>query len=685
MAAVNSSTLFTRKRVVEDQAVADLSYQSDQGLLKQFWRFREYARTELRPLVVGVLMRFGEFASDLLSPWPMALVIDSMVKHRDPAGPLGWAARTLFGSSLLGLLVVAAFATLVITMSSGAFDYLGDRVLNSAGERITNRIRSAVFAHMQRLPMSYHDRQSVGELTSRIATDTGRIEDGMVGLFATLIPGVISLVGYTIVLLSVNWRLGLIALIAAPLLFITASRYTKLTRKSARRRRAAEGRLSGFVAESLQGIRTVQAFGRQDLHDQRFAASNEQVLSAGLRAVELRARFTPLMEVVAACGTATLLFVGGYGVINSWWSIAVLVVVAAYLRDMLKPMKNLSGLALTFTQGAASAERIAAIFDQKRPGTDDDTGLPDTTDGSIELHDVGLDYGRGPVLSNLNLRISPQERIALLGHNGAGKSTLLSLISGLYPPTSGAVLLNGVSLADAPDSWRRRQVAVVLQDTFLFSGTIADNIRYGRPDADDHEVEHAAKAALVTEFTDRLDDGLNTELADGGIGLSGGQRQRVGIARALLTDAPIVLLDEPTTGLDVNAEELVVQALQILVTHRTVVMTTHRPALTRLATRVVHLSRGTVTDTPSVDMDVSHLAESVDAPTVHVATQPPTVHQPVDAPTVRVSPVRLPGPRPVRGHHRIGNFAHGPGSRPASPSPVRHRPRRQPTGHRQSQ
>ncbi|HEY1968119.1 MAG TPA: ABC transporter ATP-binding protein [Pseudonocardia sp.] len=594
------STLFTARPTAADQVEADLSTRRDIGLLGQFWRFRAYGRHEVRSLIGGVLLRAGEFGSDLISPWPLALIVDSMVRHTDPAGPLGRVARSLFGTSPLGLLAVAAPATLLITISSGMFDYLGDRVLNSSGERITSKIRSDVFAHLQRLPMSYHDRQAVGELTSRIATDTGRIEDGMVGVFATLIPGVISLTGYTLVLLSVNWRLGLIALLAAPLLFVTASRQTRLTRTSARRRRAAEGRLCGFVAESLQGIRTVQAFGRQDLHDQRFSTSNDQVLSAGLRAVELRARFTPLLEIVAAVGTATLLFVGGYGVLQLWWSIGVLIVVTAYLREMLKPMKNLSGLALTLTQGAASAERIAAIFDQDRPTPRLPATPPPAISGHIQLQQVTLDYGRGPVLHGISLDIRPGERVALLGHNGAGKSTLLSLISGLYTPTLGQVLINGISLADAPDWWRRRQVAVVPQDTFLFSGTIADNIRYGRPDASDDQVEAAAKAALVTQFTDRLDDSLNTRLTDGGTGLSGGQRQRVGIARALLTDAPIVLLDEPTTGLDVNAEELVLQALHTLIAHRTVIMTTHRPALTRLATRVVHLSRGAITNISSV-------------------------------------------------------------------------------------
>ncbi|MDT7665096.1 MAG: ATP-binding cassette, subfamily bacterial [Pseudonocardiales bacterium] len=565
----------------------------DIGLLRQLWGFRAYGRAELRALLLGVGMRFGELVADLATPWPLALVIDNLFKGKQIDGKLG-AVAYLFGPSGVGVLAVASLSVLVITSLSGVFDYLGDRILNSAGERITSAIRSDLFGHLQRLPMRYHDRHAVGELMSRIGGDTARIEDSLVGLFSTLIPGVVSLTGFSVVLLSVNWRLGLIALCAAPLVFFTASRYSRLTRTSARRRRAAEGLMTGFVAESLQGIRTIHVFGRQDLHDDRFGAENNAVLETGLRAVELRARFTPLLETVAALGAAALLFVGGYGVIAGWWTIGVLVVVTSYLRDMLSPMRSLSKLSLTFTQGAASAERVTAILAQERPVKETDQPLPDRVAGSIQLRRVVLDYGRGPVLNNLDLAIRPGERIALLGHNGAGKSTVLAVISGLYAPSGGDVLLDGVPLSQAPESWLHSQIAILLQDTFLFSGTLTDNIRFGRPDASDAEIARVADAALVTEFTAKLPNGLDTEVSAGGVGLSGGQRQRVGIARALLLDAPVVLLDEPTTGLDAHAEELVVRALTRLVHGRTVVMTTHQPALTRLATRTVHLHQGTI-------------------------------------------------------------------------------------------
>jgi ATP-binding cassette subfamily B protein/subfamily B ATP-binding cassette protein MsbA len=383
---------------------------------------------------------------------------------------------------------------------------------------------------------------------------------------------------------------------------------------NSRRQRAAVGELTGFVTESLQGIRTVHAFGSQDLEDRRFGSTNNRVLSIGLRGVDLSARFTPALESVAAVGTAVLLFVGGYGVLQSWWSVGLLVVVTSYLQNILKPMKQLAKLLPSFTQGAASAERVAAILDQPRAHVGSPEGLPARVNGEIELRGVGLDYGRGPVLNGLDLTIRAGERIALLGDNGAGKSTTLSLIGGLYRPTDGQVLLDGLSVPDVPEQWLHQQIAMVLQDTFLFSGTLADNLRYGRPDASDQEVARVAEAALVTEFADRLPDGLNTTISAGGIGLSGGQRQRVGIARALLVDAPVVLLDEPTAGLDVTAEELVVHALTRLVENRTVIMTTHQPALTQLATRTVHLRRGGHLDEAPVQLSEWQPLEAAVAP-----------------------------------------------------------------------
>ncbi|MGQ0482783.1 MAG: ABC transporter ATP-binding protein, partial [Pseudonocardia sp.] len=336
----------------------------------------------------------------------------------------------------------------------------------------------------------------------------------------------------------------------------------------------------------------------------------------------------------------------------------VLVVVTSYLRDMLKPLRAMSKMALTFTKGAASAERIAAVLDSPHRAVVPRENVPDRIDGAVELRGITLDYGRGPILNKLDVRIRPGDRVALLGPNGAGKSTILALISGLYEPNDGTVLLGGIPMNEVRDSWLHRQVSVVLQDTFLFSGSLADNIRYGRPDATDEEVVAAAEAALVTEFSSKLPDGLRTTLDSGGIGLSGGQRQRVGIARALLVDAPVVLLDEPTTGLDTDAERTVVQALGRLVHGRTVVMTTHRPAIIQLATRVLHLKQGKITEAPLIPGRVP-MPKRIGPPTGHGAG--PWQGRPVQpdprqgAPVLPIAP-RQPVPTPGR-HRQLGGQA----------------------------
>jgi ATP-binding cassette subfamily B protein len=569
----------------------------DIGTLRQLWRFRNYGRAELRPLVLGTAMRGCELAADLAAPWPLALVIDGLLRGNTTGGVLPFVADW-FGGSAVAQLLVAAVAVLVITTLSGLFDYLGDRIMNSAGERITSRIRTDVFSYIDRLPMGFHDRQAIGELTTRVIQDTGRIQDSLVDLFSTFIPALLTLVGTAAVLVALDWRLGLIGLCVAPLVFRAAMHYARLTRRVARQRRAAVGTLTGFVTESLQGMRTIHAFGSQDSQEQRFGQGNRDVLALGLRSVDLSAQFSPVLQVISAFGTAALLFVGGYGALHGWWQVGVLVVATTYLKNMVSPMKSLAKLAPSFTQGAASAERVAAILDQPRDHLLPEAGLPGRVAGEIELRHVELDYGRGPVLWDLSLAIHAGERVALLGENGSGKSTTLSLMGGLYRPTSGEVLLDGLSVPDVPEPWLHGQVAMVLQETFLFSGTLVDNLRYGRREATDEEVARVAEAALVTEFAQDLPDGLQTKISTGGIGLSGGQRQRVGIARALLVDSPVVLLDEPTVGLDAHAEEVVVQALTRLMEGRTVVMTTHQPALTALATRSIHLHACGILDEP---------------------------------------------------------------------------------------
>jgi ABC-type multidrug transport system fused ATPase/permease subunit len=574
-----------------------LSSRSPTGVLAPLWRFRSYAAPHRKALTLGLLFRVGELVADLAVPWPVALVVDAALRrdgHLD--GAQAWAIR-LVGGVGDRLLVVAAASSRAATLLSGTMDYLGDRSMNGAGERITAGIRADVFAHLLRLPMSFHDRHSVGELTSRMSSDTNRIEDSLTAVFSTLLPGVLTVGGLGAVMAVLDWRLGLIALGSAPLVLLSAKRLSLLAREASRTRRAAEGRLAALTSETLAGMRTIHVTGSRRVHEDGFAAHNDDALAAGLRAVDLRARFTPVLEATSACGTAALLLLGGLGVLRGWWTPGVLVVTLTYFARMISPLRSLSKLSLTLTVGAASAERVAEVLDvptRREAGRPPSSVVP-----TVRLDRVSLDYGRGPVLTDLDLEVPEGSRVALSGSNGAGKSSVLALVAGLYAPTSGRVLIGGTEVHDLPDDLLRREVSVVLQDTFLFSGSVFDNVLLGRPSATPEEVLAACSAAGVLEFTRQLPAGLLTELGDHGVGLSGGQRQRIGIARALLRDAPIVLLDEPSSGLDLAAERSLVGALARLMTGRTVLMTTHRPALLDLADRIVVIAGGRLVVEPA--------------------------------------------------------------------------------------
>jgi ABC-type multidrug transport system fused ATPase/permease subunit len=555
-------------------------------------------------LGLGIGLRIGEMAADLAQPWPLAIIVDNVVAHR----PLHGLSASLLGAlnhSSTALLTAAVVASLLLAIASGLCDYLGDRVMNGAGERMTAAIRTDLFAHLQRLPLSFHDRNALGELNSRLTVDTDRIDDALVDVFSTLLPGALTVSGLLAVTVLIDWRLGLLTLAGVPVVLVVISRYTRLTRAAARARRDSEGALSGQAAEVLSGIRTVLALGGQDVHDRAFAMSNRATLATGLRSVDVVARFTPLVETAAAAGTAALLWVGAWGVLHGAWTLGVLLVVMAYVRNLLKPLRSFSRLSLTLAQGAASADRVAAVLAEPRSPLAPERSrapqaatVPPRARGTIELRDVDLDYGRGPVLRHASLTVRAGERVALIGANGVGKSSVIALLAGLYQPAAGAVLLDGQPLQHVAPGWLRDQLAVVPQETFLFSGTLRENITYGRTRASEAAVRDAADRALVLDFARDLPQGLETRLGDRGAGLSGGQRQRVAIARALLRDAPVVLLDEPTSDLDPEAERVVVRALRSLMEGRTVVMATHRPALLDLADRVLTIVDGRLLQAP---------------------------------------------------------------------------------------
>ncbi len=546
------------------------------------WRYSRPYRTTL---LVGGLLAVLEVIAGLAQPWPLSIVVDRVL---DPA---------VDGRQHLGLLAAACAALVAVVALAAVFDYWATRLLASAGLRIANDIREAVFGHLSRLSLRFHGEHQVGDLTTRVTGDADRAQDLVVQTLAVLLPNALLLLGMTAVMFVLDPFFAFVALAATPILAWVVFRYTKRLKRAAKRARKADGEVAAAASEHLNAMQLVQAFSLEDQQTRRFESLTGRSLQAGLEANRYQALFGPAVDITAVISTALVIGVGALRVLDGSLTAGQLLVFVSYVGSMYKPVKALAKLSHTFSKGLASVERIRDVLArepqiQDRPGA---VMLPPAR-GHIELLDVHFTYGREAALEGIHLDIAPGETVALVGPTGAGKSTLAALVPRLIDPTSGAVCIDGVDLRHATVRSIRNQVSMVLQDCTLLRGTLRDNIAVGRPWAGDFEIERAARLALVDEFSSRLPDGLDTHIGERGADLSGGQRQRIAIARAILRDAPILLLDEPTSALDPTSEELIIEALRNLPRERTTVVVAHRLSTIEHADRIVVLEQARIVE-----------------------------------------------------------------------------------------
>jgi subfamily B ATP-binding cassette protein MsbA len=565
-------------------------------MLRAAWRFRRFLRPYRTPLALGAVLVVLETIVGLVQPWPLKVIVDGAISHKDQHG---WLGKLIAGgASDSQTILVRALAVLVLlVLVSAVLDFASDYLMSGAGQRVMRDVRNALFGHLQRLTLAYHSRQRVGDLTTRLSGDMNRLQDMLVAIFDTLIPNAFLLIGLAAAMLVVDFRFGLLALTIAPPLFFVTYRYTLRIKYASRQAREAETHLAAQANETLSSIRAVQAFTREEHEDRRFAERSDEALGAGLGAIRLKAAFTPMVDLVSLCGTVLVTYVGVHRVTSGQMSLGVLLVFLSYLRSLYRPMRALSKLAYLVSRGTVSAERVHEVLtaDERLPERSGAKRL-ERAEGAVELRDVGFRYGpdRDPVFRGVSLRVEPGEHIGLVGPTGAGKSTLVGLIPRFYDPWEGAVLLDGVDVRELELASLRAQVSFVLQDPILFFGTIMDNIRYGDPEASLERVLEVAEAAHVTEFLDGLPDGFLTEIAERGATLSGGQRQRIAIARALLRDAPVLVLDEPTIGLDAEVERLTLDGMRRLAEGRTTFVISHHSAPLVGVDRILQVRNGTV-------------------------------------------------------------------------------------------
>ena len=493
----------------------------------------------------------GDSLLTALRPWPLKVVIDRVLSHRHTRVPIvgNWLNHTDLDP--MYILYGACTTTILIAIGTGLLTYFFTHTMGEVGRLFSADLRRKLFGHMQRLSLRYHVRQRTGDLMTRLTSDVGGVRDAIANGSISLVSNFTLLFSMLGIMLWLNWRFAIVALLVAPLLFLTVLYHSGRVRRAAREARTSEGLLASLAQETLTSIRVVQGLGQETQQDLRFHGQSEESLRAYLLGVHYRARVAPLVDILAATGLATVMWYGATRVLQGDLSIGDVLVFFSYVTNLYAPVRQLSRMTLNTNRASIGAERIAEVLSERNDVTDLPGARPASLfRGHIEFRDITFGYEpEQNVLSHFDLVIEPGEKVAIMGHTGAGKTTLMSLIPRFYDPQSGCVLIDGHNIREFTIESLREQISMVLQDSLLFNGTIRDNIAFGRPDATQKEILDAAIAANVDDFVRKLPGGYASRISERGNTLSGGQKQRIAIARAILRNGPILILDEPTGSL----------------------------------------------------------------------------------------------------------------------------------------
>ncbi len=547
-------------------------------------------------LALGAML--GVAALDVITPWPLKYVVDNVIGGHPFTDPFGRLAASLLGGD--PRLLTAFFGLAIITLAalSGFFSFTFEYLQGAIQERTTFRLRSHAFAHLQNLSLQFHDRSRAGETLSRVTGDAGRVMDALVGSVGEIVVNAFKFAGIAGVMLFVNWRFSVIALAYAPLLLFLFNAFRRNIKLSAEAARAEEGQMAAATHETVAAIRVVKAFGREADEQRRFDQHGAARVVAGLRAVRWEASFEPIIDLIKAVGVAAVVWYGVAQILGGLLTVGELLIFLAYLSTFYSPLKKFSKLAGSLQKAVVSGERLAELFDSDQVMRDapNAVGLG-RAKGRVDFDRVGFAYdGQRAALTGITFTAVPGQTVALAGSTGAGKTTLANLIMRLYDVSAGRVLLDGVDVRRIRLTDLRRQFAFVPQEPILFAASIRDNIAYGRPGASVTDIIAAARAANAHGFITELPQSYDTVIGERGATLSGGQRQRLAIARALLCNAPVLILDEPTAALDSASEREVMSALATLVRGRTTFIIAHRLSTIQNASVILVLENGRIVE-----------------------------------------------------------------------------------------
>jgi ABC-type multidrug transport system fused ATPase/permease subunit len=559
-------------------------------------------RELLRPHRVTLAVLFAAIVVQILMslavPWPLKIVLDNVVGNLPPPRWIAWLVPMMGGTSKAHIAAAAGVVTVAIAVVTGIAFYIASYLTESLGQSVGNDLRVRLYHHLQELSLSYYDTHRVGTILSTLTGDVQTIQNFASTNTLNITTDSLTLIGIVIVMFMLRWDFTLIALTVTPLLALLVLRINRAVKVAVRDVRIRQADLLATLQEGLQSIELVQAYSRQDLSEQQLRKASGDTVAAWLATRRLSALLSPTVGLAIAICTGVVLWRGSLLILSGTLTAGALTVFLTYLTKFFAPVRDLSVMTNTIAQVSVGFERVTAICDAdatvpERPMPTE----PPRFRGEIEFEHVAFGYDPDrPVLKDVTFSVEPGQTVGIVGPTGSGKSTLVSLIPRFRDLESGNIRIDGGDICDYRLHGLRCQIGFVLQETILLRGTIRDNIAFGRPDATEDQIIEAARLANADEFIAKMPDGYDSFVGDRGSTLSGGQRQRIGIARALIRDNPILILDEPTAALDAESENKVIEALDRLMEGRTVLTIAHRLSTLRNADKIIVISDGAVAE-----------------------------------------------------------------------------------------
>jgi ABC-type multidrug transport system fused ATPase/permease subunit len=550
-------------------------------------------------LFIILLAMIVQTVMSVAGPWPLKIVLDNVVgSHKLRPWLDHLLSPLLGGSSKMQIAVAAALAAIIIAALGALASYVANYYTTSVGQWVANDLRMRTYHHLQQLSLTYYDKHQTGALLSTITADVQTIQAFASGSTLDIAVDLLTIVGMLFIMFWLNWDFTLIAVAVTPFLLLFVSRFKKAVKKATHEVRRQQSNIVSVVEQGLESMRVVKAFGRQDLAQEELGTVSRATVDAALKARRIKALLSPIVAVTVSFCVAVVLWRGSALIIAGAMTAGALTVFLSYLTKFFKPVQDLATMTNSIAQTAVGVERVQAILDAdtitpERP----DAREPQALKGDIVFDKVAFAYNaESPVLQEVTFHIKPGQMVGVVGPTGGGKSTIVSLIPRFYDPTAGSIQIDGVDIRDYKLQGLRNNIGYVLQETVLFQGTVRDNIAYGHAGATEAEIMNAAKLADVDEFVSRMPHGYDTIVGERGDTLSGGQRQRIGIARAIIRNNPILILDEPTAALDTESESMVVKALERLMKGRTVITIAHRLSTIRNSDVIIVLKEGVVAE-----------------------------------------------------------------------------------------